>query len=174
MSSAVPGPVCVGAPRVRVCLSYVQPSSGKTFAYLRSSPILVAGQEARTGAEEGGKCEREVAPSRHRCPRPRLPRAVHRAVSYVVLVVVVVVFVFVDRRPLPRSVRHSTPRCRENETSLKKTRGLSRAPVYLSLYRDPTLPPSLSASSPYRPTGINRLSGELNLSDGAALSNAPT
>lgn len=116
-----------------VCLSYVEPSCGKTFAYLRFS--------IREKAREAQKSH-------------PLPSASFAAISLVCRCP----WIVVDFSARSVILRLS---CLQNETFLKNARYiLSPLPLLLFL--------------PFCPAGINWLSNELNLSDGPALSNAPT
>lgn len=124
---------CVRAPFV--WLSYVQPSRGKTFAYLRSFALLYGGDRLRkrraerTNARGEGGEEEEAGKD--------VPSS---------------------SPPFTSPVRHP-PR---NETFLKNAR----------FYLGPP-PPLLFFLSLYTTRGINRLSGESNLSDGLAFIERP-
>lgn len=122
-------------PRIYMCLSYVEPSCGETFAYLRFS--------IREKAREAQKS--------HPLPSTSLRSLLFSLVCRCPWIVV-------DFSTRSVILRLS---CLQNETFLKNARYiLSPLPLLLFL--------------PFCPVGINWLSNELNLSDGPALSNAPT
>jgi len=138
---------CAPYPFAYVCLSYVQPSYGKTFAYLRFSTRCVG--------RRGWGARRKAAPSSSLSPSFLPPFAAH--------------LLSVESSSISRLGPSSF-------ASLSAKRDLrEKRAVY------PDLPPDISSTPPYYSprvffvlSSINRLSGELNLSNGPALSNAPT
>lgn len=134
---------CASYPFAYVCLSYVQPSCGKTFAYLRSST----------------RCW----PARVRKASPFPPLSRPRSLSSRCPL---------DRRRFLGSVCHPPPLCSRNEIFVKNARFILTSPPDTPYSPRPLLTAPLEVS--FVLSSINRLSGELNLSDGPALSNAPT
>lgn len=126
---------CASYPSRTCVLSYVQPSCGKTFAYLRFS--------IRRRERRRGKC-RKTAPSLRLRSSPSL----------------------VCRCPWSSSISLLGPSSFASLVCEMRPSWKTHDIFCLS--------PLSSLFLPFCPAGINWLSGELNLSDGPALSNAPT
>ena len=138
MSSVVRA--CVRRSLAYVCLSYVQPSRGKTFAYLRSFALLY--ERTSSSAET----------NRARVKEKSKERTIH---THTYTHIPPILLPSESRTPFT-SVRHPPPLFAKRDLPEKR-----------AFYLGPSGIPR------YTP-GINRLSGESNLSDGLALSNAPT